>query len=79
MNKELSFEKAMERLEEIVNHLENGNLSLEQALKAYNEGVKLSLFCNNKLEEAEGKMIKIVNENNAYKEIDMDKEKEEQL
>jgi len=77
MNNELSFEKAMKRLEEIVNILESGNLSLEQALEAYNEGVKLSLYCNNKLEEAEGKMIKIINENNSYKEIEMYNEMKE--
>jgi len=70
MNNEMSFEKAMERLEEIVNSLEKGDLSLEQALEAYNEGVKLSMYCNDKLEEAEGKMVKIVNENNTYKEIE---------
>jgi len=77
MNNDLSFEKAMKRLEEIVNILESGNLSLEQALEAYNEGVKLSLYCNTKLEEAEGKMIKIINENNYYKEIEMENEMKE--
>ena len=57
MSSELSFEKAMERLEEIVNHLESGDLSLEQALEVYEEGVKLSLYCDTKLNEAEGKII----------------------
>lgn len=74
MNNELSFEKAMERLDEIVNQLESGNLSLDQALEAYSEGVRLSLYCNNKLEEAEGKMVKIANDNKNYEEIDMNKE-----
>lgn len=77
MNNELSFEKAMERLEEIVNCLENGKLSLEEALETYNEGVKLSQYCNIRLEEAEGRMIKIINENNTYKEIDLDNELKE--
>ncbi|NLM43137.1 MAG: exodeoxyribonuclease VII small subunit [Clostridiales bacterium] len=74
MSSELSFEKAMERLEEIVNHLESGDLSLEQALEVYEEGVKLSLYCDTKLNEAEGKIIKIANDNNTYREIEMDKE-----
>lgn len=74
MNKELSFENAMKRLEEIVDYLESGNISLEQALEAYSEGVKLSLYCNSKLEEAEGKMIKIMNENNVFKEIEIERD-----
>jgi len=74
MNRELSFEEAMKRLEEIVNYLESGNISLEQALEAYSEGVKLSLYCNNKLEEAEGKIIKIMNENNVFKEIEIERD-----
>lgn len=77
MNNELSFEKAMERLEEIVNCLENGKLSLEEALETYSEGVKLSQYCNMRLEEAEGKMVKIINENNIYKEINLDNELKE--
>ncbi|MGI5998660.1 MAG: exodeoxyribonuclease VII small subunit [Lutispora sp.] len=77
MNNELSFEKAIKRLEEIVSILESGDLSLEQALEAYSEGVKLSSYCNTKLEEAEGKMIKIINENRDYKEIEMDNEMKE--
>ncbi|HHY77480.1 MAG TPA: exodeoxyribonuclease VII small subunit [Clostridiales bacterium] len=77
MNSELSFEKAMERLEEIVNQLESGNLSLEQAIEIYNEGVKLSLYCDAKLNEAEGKIMKISYENNTYKEIEISKEVKE--
>ncbi|MCQ1529832.1 exodeoxyribonuclease VII small subunit [Lutispora saccharofermentans] len=71
MSNELSFEKAMKRLEEIVNCLENGNLTLDEALEAYNEGIKLSFYCNKKLEEAEGKIVKIINDNDAYKETDI--------
>jgi len=77
MNSELSFEKAMERLEEIVNQLESGNLSLEQAIEIYNEGVKLSLYCDAKLNEAEGKIMKISYENNTDKEIEISKEVKE--
>ncbi|NLN49407.1 MAG: exodeoxyribonuclease VII small subunit [Clostridiales bacterium] len=70
MSSKLSFEKAMEMLEEIVGSLEKGNLNLEDSLKAYQEGVKLSEYCNKILEDAEGKISMIMKENNSYKETD---------
>ena len=57
--KEMSFENAMKRLEEIANLLENGNFPLEESLKLYEEGVKLINLCNSKLEKVE-KSIKII-------------------
>ncbi len=51
-----TFENAMKRLEEIVNELEGGDLTLDQALKKFEEGVKLSKFCMNKLDETEKKV-----------------------
>ena len=53
---EKKFEKALEELEQIVAKLEKGNLSLEESLKLFEEGIKLSRFCNSKLEEAEKKI-----------------------
>ncbi|HJP19763.1 MAG TPA: exodeoxyribonuclease VII small subunit [Nitrospinota bacterium] len=52
----LSFEKALERLEEIVENLENSDLDIDKSLKAFEEGVKLSRLCAKKLEEAEKKI-----------------------
>jgi len=52
----LSFEKALERLEEIVEDLENSDLDIDKSLKAFEEGVKLSRLCAKKLEEAEKKI-----------------------
>jgi len=52
----LSFEKALERLESIVQEMESGELSLENALKKFEEGVKLSQFCTQKLNETEKKI-----------------------
>ena len=52
----LSFEKALERLESIVQEMESGELSLENALKKFEEGVKLSHFCTQKLNETEKKI-----------------------
>jgi exodeoxyribonuclease VII small subunit len=53
---EKKFETAMARLEEIVQALEQGDLPLEQSLKLFEEGVKLSRICNKRLEEAERKV-----------------------
>ena len=59
---EKKFEKAMERLEEIVDSLEGGELSLENSLKVFEEGMKLTQFCSHKLEEAEKKVTLLIRE-----------------
>ena len=53
---EIKFERALARLEEIVQKLEQGDLPLEQSLKLFEEGIKLSRICNTRLEEAERKV-----------------------
>lgn len=50
------FEDALRQLEEIVQRLEKGELALEESLKLYEEGIRLSRLCHAKLEEAEGKI-----------------------
>lgn len=50
------FEKALKRLEEIVAELEKGELPLEEALKLFEEGIKIARFCNTRLDEAERKV-----------------------
>ncbi len=50
------FESALKSLEEIVGQLEGGDLTLDRALQLFEEGVKLSRFCHEKLEEAERKV-----------------------
>ncbi|HEY6874449.1 MAG TPA: exodeoxyribonuclease VII small subunit [Geobacteraceae bacterium] len=47
------FETALKKLEDVVRRLEGGDLSLDDSLKAFEEGVKLSGFCSKKLNEAE--------------------------
>jgi len=54
--KEMEFEPALKRLEAIVEQLEGGDLSLEQALKAYEEGVRMADVCSKRLTEAEKKV-----------------------
>ena len=54
--KEIAFETALKKLETIVENLENGGLSLEDALKQYEEGVKMADLCTKRLTEAEKKI-----------------------
>jgi exodeoxyribonuclease VII small subunit len=54
--KEANFEASMKRLQEIVEDLENGELSLDQSLKLYEEGVRLSQSCMKRLTEAQQKI-----------------------
>ncbi|WP_026569993.1 MULTISPECIES: exodeoxyribonuclease VII small subunit [Sediminibacillus] len=60
--KEISFEEAMKQLEEIVEKLEEGEVPLEKAINYYQEGMKLSKLCSDKLSSVEEQMEKIVNE-----------------
>lgn len=50
------FEDALKKLEKVVSKLEDGNIPLEESLKLFEEGIRLSRFCNQKLEEAEKKV-----------------------
>ena len=51
-----TFEKAMKKLEQIVQEMESGNLPLEKSIKKFEEGVQLSKFCSAKLDETEKKV-----------------------
>lgn len=68
MEKELSFENAMKRLEEIVQFLERGNLPLEDAVQAYEEGMRLKQFCLEKLESAQLRIEKVTATDHREKE-----------
>ena len=59
---EPKFEKDLEKLEEIVGALEEGELSLDEALKRFEEGIKLAKRCEKALSEAE-KKIEILTRN----------------
>lgn len=50
------FEDALSHLEKIVEKLERGDLTLEQSLEAFTEGIRLVQLCHKKLEEAENKV-----------------------
>ncbi len=55
-----NFETAMSELNDIVVKLEKGDLPLDEALTAFKEGIELSQFCQNKLEEAEQTVAKMM-------------------
>lgn len=57
---QMKFEEAMERLEDVVQGLEEGELTLEKSLVTFEEGMKLIKFCSKKLEEAEQKVTMLV-------------------
>lgn len=56
MSEKIKFEDLLLKLEKIVEKLEKGDLSLEESLSAYEEGIKLSKICLKQLEEAERKI-----------------------
>lgn len=53
---EIKFEEALKKLEKIVEDLEKGDLSLDEALKKYQEGIELSRLCSQRLENAKKKI-----------------------
>jgi exodeoxyribonuclease VII small subunit len=55
-----NFENAMKRLEEIVQDLESGDLSLEESLNVFEEGMRLIKFCSEKLEEVDQRVTMLV-------------------
>jgi exodeoxyribonuclease VII small subunit len=56
MTKAKTFEQAIDRLNEIVSRLENGESHLEEMLKLYEEGMGLIKFCLSKLDDVEKKI-----------------------
>ena len=56
-----TFENSLETLEQITKDLENGELSLDDSLKKFDEGIKLAELCNKKLNEAQTKIDILLN------------------
>ncbi|NLY76042.1 MAG: exodeoxyribonuclease VII small subunit [Firmicutes bacterium] len=53
---ERSFEEAVARLDEIVQRLETGNVSLDESLSLFEEGIGLAKYCSARLDAAEGRL-----------------------
>lgn len=56
MKKEITFEKAMQELSQIVERMESGEATLEESLKLFESGTKLASFCYEKLQNADQKI-----------------------
>lgn len=77
MSKELSFEEKLNKLEEIVSELEQGNIDLDDAINKYTEAMKLAKECSKKLDDATKAVNKILNSNGDledFKELEKDTE-----
>lgn len=70
------FEEALENLEELVEAMEEGELSLEESLKAFEQGIKLTRECQAALEKAEQKVQLLVKEGDSPESEDFDAELE---
>jgi len=68
VSKEKSFEEELNELEQIAKNLESGNLNLDEAIKEFEKGIKLSKKCTEKLEKAEKKINMLVEEDGSFRE-----------
>ena len=67
MKDKFNFNKGLSQLEEIINKMESGELSLEDSLKYFEEGVKIHRQCHTALTDAEQR-ISVLSENDNYSE-----------
>ena len=72
--KELTFEEAISKLEDIVQKLEEEDIPLEKAIDYYQEGMKLSKICDDILKTAQEKMTNILKENGELEPYDLQEE-----
>ncbi len=66
MAKKRTFELALKELEDIVKEMESGDLSLENAVKKYELGIKQSKFCLDLLDKTEKKITDLTRNNNGH-------------
>ena len=72
MEKEMNFEKAIEELELIAQELESGKLNLDDSIKKFEDGMKLSKKCTEYLENAEKKITVLIEKNGEFSEENFD-------
>ena len=72
IDKNLTFEDALDKLEAHVRTLEQGELTLDQSLSLFEEGMKLAKFCTEKLDEAERKIEVLLEKNGELVQEDFD-------
>tara|TARA_R100001377_G_scaffold82100_1_gene62130 strand:- start:497 stop:736 length:240 start_codon:yes stop_codon:yes gene_type:complete len=69
-----NFEESLASLESLVTAMEDGDLSLEESLQAFEKGIRLTRECQSALQKAEQKVQVLINENGDPEQIDMDSE-----
>ena len=69
---EKTFEEAVIELEKLVQTLEDGECTLDESMKMFEEGMALAKYCNEKLQNAEKRIVELVNENGKISEVEMD-------
>lgn len=62
----IDFEASLKQLEEIVNKMEQGQLTLEQSLGAFEQGIKLTRECQTTLKQAEQRVAKLMPKDDTY-------------
>lgn len=67
MDQDYTFEIALEKLEKLVEKLEYGNLTLDESLNTFEQGMKFARLCNEKLKTAESKIEQLIVENGNLK------------
>jgi exodeoxyribonuclease VII small subunit len=77
-NQELSFEQALERLEEIAGRLEAGDLELEAALAEFEQGVGLARRCAEQLRDAERRIEVLTRDGDGWSERDFEAPEDEE-
>ena len=66
------FEKTLDELEQLVTSMEDGELSLEESLQAFEKGIKLTRECQTALKQAEQKVQVLINENGDSEDLQVD-------
>jgi len=71
---EFNFEEALQELERLVSSMEEGELSLEDSMKAFEKGIKLTRECQTALQKAEQKVQILLNESGETQAFDVEDE-----
>ena len=79
MAKKKTFEEALHDLEEITNALEEGDLSLEESLQKFDQGIKLADFCSSKLEDVQEKVELLLKKDGALSSVPFDRKPDPEL
>ncbi len=73
---EITFEKALQDLEEIIKDLESGSIPLEEAINKYTDAMNLVKICQEKLDKATKQVNKILSENDELKDFELESKEE---